>query len=400
VQALPEALSIYINQLVCDRQREGVDVITLSLGEAFFDIPMFDFKKLDFAKGYHYSDSRGIPELRKKIADYYQEKYGATVNPKDELLITAGSKSVIFLCMQATLNAGDEVLMHEPAWLSYQEQVRLVDAIPNFMPFDVKPERFHEYFTDKTKMIILNSPNNPAGWVYSKEHLILLCRQCRSRGIYLLLDEAYSDYVMEDEFVSLASLVQDKEGFIVVNSLSKNMGMSGWRVGYVISSPKLICEVLKLNQHILTCGPTILLYYLTKYFDQIIDITLPQVKELVRKRKRVAAFMEEIGLHALEGGATFYFFVNIDNFPGSSLEFSLDLLINKGIAVVPGTAYGDSTSRFVRLSIGAESEERITEALLVMKDLIETTSFDSGRLYEKMYSLNLKVFREVRRDES
>jgi len=113
VKNIPEALSIYINQLVYDQKRKGKDLTVLSLGEAFFDIPMFSFSKLDFGKGYHYSDSRGIPELREKIAAFYKRQYNADINPTDEILITAGSKPVIFFAMQATLNPGDEVLIHE-----------------------------------------------------------------------------------------------------------------------------------------------------------------------------------------------------------------------------------------------------------------------------------------------
>lgn len=372
VKDIPEALSIYINQLVYDQKRKGKDLTVLSLGEAFFDIPMFSFSKLDFVKGYHYSDSRGVPELREKIATFYKRQYRADISPKTEILITAGSKPAIFFALQATLNSGDEVLIHEPGWLSYQEQARLVGAVPKFIPYDCPIKDFHKYFTDKTRMLIINNPNNPAGRAYLASELNSIYDQCRPRGIYVLVDEAYSDFVIEDEFHSMCAVVPDKDGIIVVNSLSKNMGMSGWRVGYIVGAPLLINEVLKINQHLITCAPTILQYYMAQYFDDVTAITLPQVREMVEKRTRIGELMDALGLKRMAGGSTFYFLVSIENFPGSSLDFALDLLFNHQIAVVPGSAYGRSTERFVRVGIGTESEERIHDALLVMKDLIST----------------------------
>jgi len=233
-------------------------------------------------------------------------------------------------------------------------------------------------------MLVINNPNNPAGRAYLASELDSIYDQCRPLGIYVLVDEAYSDFVIEDKFHSMAAMVPDKDGIIVVNSLSKNMGMSGWRVGYVVAAPLLINEILKINQHLITCAPTILQYYMAQYFDDVTAITLPQVREMVEKRTRVAALMDEIGLRRMAGGSTFYFLVNIENFPGSSLDFALDLLFNHQIAVVPGSAYGSSTERFVRVGVGTESEERIHDALLVMKDLINTKTRSQTDLQDRI----------------
>lgn len=392
VDGIPQALSIYINQLVYDLKRRGHDIVTLSLGEAFFDIPLFDFKKLDINKCYHYSDSRGIPELRAKIADYYQRHYAAPVDSDRELLITAGSKPAIFMAMQATLDPGDEVLIHEPAWLSYPDQARLVGAQPRFIPYDAPVDTFARYIGPRTRMLVINNPNNPAGRLYRRDELLSLYALCRARGIYILVDEAYSDFVIDEPFHSMAALVPDKDGIIVVNSLSKNMGMSGWRVGYAIGAPPLIERMLKLNQHIITCAPSILVHYLAQYFDRITAITLPQVREVVEKRRRVAGMIDGAGLQRLDGSSTFYFFVGLGDFPGSSLDFALLMLLTKGIAVVPGSAYGDSTSRFVRVSIGTESEERIHDVLLIMKDTISARSFDAATVRDKLAAFGLPSF--------
>jgi aspartate aminotransferase/aminotransferase len=280
----------------------------------------------------------------------------------------------------AAVTPGDEVLIHEPSWLSYPEHARLVGAIPRFIPFDCPVQDFSRHFTAKTKMVILCNPNNPAGRVYSENELTELYRACRSRGIYLLVDEAYSDFVLDDDFVSIASIVTDKDGIILVNSISKNMGISGWRIGYAISHPDFISQLLKLNQHIVTCAPTILLMYCERYFDELLSVTLPQVRQVVEKRRRIQAMLDQIGLKVMAGGSTFYFFVSIGNYPGTSTDFALSLLSGKRIAVVPGSAYGRSTDRFVRISIGTESEERIRGALVELRREIEVNAVDYERL--------------------
>ena len=374
LHGMQEAASIWINQMVYDRKRAGEEVITLSLGEAFFDIPLMDFSQLDVAKSYHYSESRGTPKLRRRLADYYGQQYGAPVDAASEILISAGSKALVFMSILAVVAPGDEVLIHEPAWLSYPEHVRLARAGPRFIPFDCPTSGFERHFTDKTRMVILCNPNNPAGRIYGADELAALYGACRSRGIYLLVDEAYSDFVLGDDFASIARVVPDKDGIVAVNSLSKNMGISGWRIGYAISHADFIAQLLKLNQHIVTCAPTVLLMYCEKYFDRLLSVTLPQVRQVVEKRRRLRAALDETGLKALAGGATFYFFVSIGNYPGSSTEFALNLLKRRGVAVVPGSAYGESTDRFVRVSIGTESEERIRHGLVLLRQEVESNA--------------------------
>lgn len=393
MQNIPGALSVQVNQIVYDLRRAGEDVCALSLGEAFFDIPLFDFEKLDITKGYHYSDTQGLPEIREKIADYYSRMYRAPVDPETEVLVSAGSKPIIYMIMLAIIEPGDEILIHEPCWVSYPEHARLVHGEPKFIPFDMPAEKFADYITPKTKILIINNPNNPAGKIYSEEELKTIYAACRSRGVYLMVDEAYSDFVLDEPFTSIGTVVPDKDGIIIVNSLSKNLGMSGWRIGYVIAEPEFIKVILKLNQHIITCAPTILLQYCARYFDDILDVTLPQVRDVVEKRRRIADMMDELGLQRLNGGTTFYFFVDIGKFPGSSMEFALELLLEKFIAVVPGSAYGESTDRFIRVSIGTESEERIWSALQSIKELSDSTSFDRQRLQRRvdMFEVDLAL---------
>ncbi len=369
VRNIAESASIRMNQIVADLKARGEDLTVLSLGDTFFSMDWPSFDAMDLDKGSNYSDSRGIAELRAKLAEFYRTHYGAQVDPATEILITAGSKVAIFMVMLAALEPGDEVAIPEPAWVSYQEQAGIVGAVPRFIPHDVDIERIAEQFTPRTKLLILNNPNNPAGRVYDAREIASVYAQCRERGVYLLMDEAYSDFLSADEFVSLASIVPDKDGAIVVNSLSKSMGIAGWRLGYLIADAAFVKQCLKLNQHIITCAPTILQQYVARYFDDLTAATLPQARLLAEQRLRIAGIMDEIGLVKMAGTGTFYYFISIENYPGSADDFAIDLLINDKISVVPGSAYGESTDRFVRASLGFEPEDRFIAALRKIKSL-------------------------------
>ena len=388
-EQVPPALSIYINDLVYQQIRRGYDITTLSLGEAFFDIPQFDFSKIDFVKGYHYSDSQGLPELRKKIKKYYREQYKCNLSKKTDILITAGSKAAIYLAILAVVDSGNEVLIHEPAWLSYQEHARLVDAVPTFIPFNTPVNRFCEYINENTRLIIINNPNNPAGRLYSKQELSEIVSTCRKHAIWLIVDEAYSDYLEHGDFHSAIDFDPDCQSVIITNSLSKNMGMSGWRIGYLIANSKLIDNVRRLNQHIITCAPTVLQLYILKYFDQILSITLPQARDVTVKRRRLAAKLDSLGIEYLPGCGTFYFFVHIGTIPTTDYVLSMYLLLFHNIATVPGSAYGSSTERFLRLSIGSESEERIIEAFIVLSNVLHYSCDFEKLVSDKLSELRI-----------
>jgi aspartate aminotransferase/aminotransferase len=323
---------------------------------------------------YHYSHSRGIVGLREKLADYYCKHYGVAADPESEILITAGSKAAIYFCLLSLLDPGDEVIMQEPTWVSYPEQVKLCRAVPVMMPYDAPTSDYERYITERTKLIIINNPHNPRGEVFTPQDLRYLVDLARAHDVSILADEAYSDFVIEHKFVSLSALDPKKQHVIVVNSLSKNMGMSGWRIGYVIAQAELIDQILKVNQHVVTCAPTILQLYLLRHFDQIVDITFPQIRQVVHKRQQVAAFMDHLGLRYLPGSSTFYFFVSIEPSRLGSEEFSMRLLCDDHVSVVPGIGYGPSCDRFVRVSVGSESLADVQLGISKLKRLIDATA--------------------------
>ena len=377
VKNIPEALSIYINQIANDLAIKGHKVIKLSKGEAFFNLPVYDFSKLDANTFFHYSDARGIIELRKCICNYYK-KYKANVLP-NEILISAGSKAIIYMAIKAIISNNDEVLSQEPSWLSYKEQVILSNGSFRSIPYDIKINNLQKFFSKKTKIFILNNPLNPSGRVYKKNEIKYIYNLCKKNNVFLIVDEVYSDFVQKG-FYSGTKLSKKRENLVVVNSLSKNMGMSGWRVGYCIANQELLNLILKLNQHIINCAPTILQQYMAKYFFNITKETLPQINELIKKRERIKKNLQSLDLKFMEGKSTFYFMIDIEDFPGNALDFSMYLLLFYKISVVPGFAYGKSCKRFIRVSVGTESEEKINEALLAIKILINKKKINKAEL--------------------
>jgi len=371
-----QALSIKYNNLVYERQRQGEDIIVLSLGEAFLDIPLFSFENLPYPKIYHYSHSRGIIELREKISKYFTNEYDVIFDPEKEILITAGSKVAIHMALMTLLDPGDEVIIYEPAWVSFPEQVKLCYGVPVQIPYYKKVFEFEDYITEKTKVIIVNNPNNPTGRVLNLEEISYIYNLARKYNLFVISDEAYSDFVVNrDEFISFAHLDTEKRHTIVINSISKNFGISGWRLGYMISNPGLINQTLKINQHLITCPATILEYYVEKYFENIIKITKPQILDLVKERQDVAKHIDSLGMKYMKGNSTFYFFVSIEGSKLSSEEFCTKLLDKYKVSTAPGIGYGKSCDSFIRVGIGAESLDRIKIGLNSIKKLMsETTS--------------------------
>lgn len=381
---IPEALSIFVNQIVYDKKAQGERVYTYSLGEAFFEVPRFEIPDEQWNKGNHYSGSMGQPALRKKLSALYKQ-YGVEADPNTEILVSAGSKVIIFMVLQAVLNPADEVLVPEPAWLSYKEQIKLAGGVHVAVPYHKTVAQWEEYITPKTKVIIINNPTNPSGKLFSREEYQTLLALARKHNLFILSDEAYSDFLLpRDTFTSFAQVDTTKENTIVVNSLSKNMSISGWRIGYAVGHARVIRELLKLNQHLITCAPTILQNYLADHFDQILAQTQPQARQTAQKRRAVSEILAKVGITPLEGVGTFYFLLDVSAFKGTTEELVYDLLLNHNIATVPGAAYGESTRRFIRFGIGVENLEDIEKSLGVIKSFLDLPHYDNTAIRRQM----------------
>jgi len=379
VQDVVEAMSIKYNNRVYEKRGRGDDVIALSFGEAYFDIPLFGFDDLPVPALYHYSHSRGIPELRALLAAYYGTRYGVPVDPATEIVVTAGSKIALHMAFMAILEPGDEVLIQEPAWVSYPEQVRLCHGRPVRIPYDVEIAGYRRFITGRTRAIVVNNPNNPTGRLVSDREWRELHRIAEEHDCFIVSDEAYSDYVLDAaDFVSAAAHDPAKAHTIVCNTLSKNYGMSGWRIGYVITNGELLYQILKVNQHLVTCPATVLELYMARHFDEVLGITAPQIREVVEKRAAVARMLDGAGLRYLPGEGTFYLFVSIQGSRLGSEEFCTRLLDERGVSAVPGIGYGDSCNHFIRLSVGSESMERIGRGVERIAELLRETRAEPG----------------------
>lgn len=369
-----QAESIRCNNLVYEMKAAGRDVITLSLGEAFFDIPLPDFAHVTAAGLHHYSHSRGLPELRQRLADYYGKQCHVQVGGDDEIIVTAGSKAAIYMTLLAALDPGDEVIIPEPFWVSYPDQVRLCGGQPVMVPHQVSIFDIGSYISRRTRAIVLNNPNNPTGHVYSAEALRLLHDLADRNGLLLIVDEAYNEFIPSDtEFVSAGTFDQAKQHTVIVNSMSKNYGISGWRIGYVIAHRQLTDQILKINQHLVTCASTILQGYLAEHFDQLIGITRPQIRRTVALRNKVSEWLSASGIATLPGSASFYLFASLGRSALGSVAFATTLLRERAISVVPGIGYGASCDRYIRISVGTEPEDRVARGVAEIANLIEAS---------------------------
>lgn len=375
VRDISEAISIRFNNRVYEKKSRGEDVIVLSYGEAFFDIPLYGFDDLPMPALYHYSHSRGIPELRALLAGYYGSRHHVPVDPATEMLVTAGSKIALHMTFMALLSPGDEVLIQEPAWVSYPEQVRLCHGRPVAIPHGVPVADYRQFITARTRAIVVNNPNNPTGRVLTEREWREIHRIAKEYDLYIVADEAYSDYVLDPrEFISAAAHDPAKEHTIVCNTLSKNYGMSGWRIGYVFTNQELLYQILKVNQHLVTCPATVLQQYMARHWDEVLSITAPQIRDVVVKRAAVARMVGEAGLDHMPGDGTFYLFVSIEGSSLGSVEFCERLLDERGVSAVPGIGYGDTCDQFIRVSVGSESLERIREGVERIAALVHETT--------------------------
>lgn len=374
VEDVATAMSIKFNNYGNAMKAAGENVTICSFGEAYFDIPLYPFDTLPLPELYHYSDSRGLIGLRRKLAAYYGSQYGVPVDPVSEIIVTAGSKLGVHMSFMALLEPGDEVVVPEPAWVSYSEQVRLCHGNPIMVPHGVPVAELGKWVTPRTRALVVCSPQNPTGRVYTRDELRHLHRVAEEHDLYLVCDEAYGDFAAEEPFVSCGVDDPEKEHTIICNTMSKGWGLSGWRIGYLISNPRVMEQILKISQHLMTCPATILEQYLERHFDDILKVTKPQIREVVEKRAELGRYMDEIGLRYMDGSATFYFFVSIAPSTLESEEFCLRLLRESKVVAVPGVGYGKSCDGHIRVGIGTESMDRMKAALRAVKALIDATA--------------------------
>lgn len=359
------ASSIQQNELVYKKLREGKNPIILSYGEAPFKINPFLLHEKYWDRGCHYSEGLGVPEFRQELATHILDVTGVEISWERNILISAGSKIISYFIAQSLLNPGDSIMLHEPSWVSYQEHAKLNQANTAFLDYTKSVYDFEGLYklNPNTKLIYLNNPNNPRGYVYKEKELRWLANFCFENNICLALDESYSDFVVDEEFYSGIALFEDFPNVIVLNSISKNFGLSGWRIGYCIGSEEFINALNKFNQHLITCAPTCLQLALVGKLSQLRKEIKPQLSSLNEKRSDVIKLLQRFGFKYLSGSSTFYIFIDISDKVSDTKKFVLEFLEEDNVSLIPGGAYGKSTSGFLRLSFAIEPLDRIETAL-------------------------------------
>ncbi|MBP3199726.1 MAG: aminotransferase class I/II-fold pyridoxal phosphate-dependent enzyme [Eubacterium sp.] len=351
---------------------EMPDAISLGVGEPDFETPWHivdeGIYSLEKGKTYYTSNS-GLMELRIEICKWYARKYDVHFDPAKECLITVGGSEGIDLALRALINPGDEVIIPEPSYVSYVPCATLTGAVPvvidlkNENSFKLTASELEEHITDKSKVLILSFPNNPTGAIMTREDLEPIAELAIKHDLYVISDEIYSELTYTEEpHCSIASLPGMEERTIVINGFSKAYAMTGWRLGYAMA-PQAICkQMTKIHQFCIMCAPTTSQYAAIEALrDGDKDIATMR-KSYDERRRYLFKRFSDMDMPAFEPLGAFYIFPSIQKFGLSSDDFATKLLENQKLAVVPGTAFGDSGEGFIRISY-AYSIDQLREAV-------------------------------------
>jgi len=351
---------------------EMKEAISLGVGEPDFDTPWHIREEgiYSLEKGRtFYTANAGLKDLRTEIHNYLQRRCNVSYNPDTEILVTVGGSEAIDIAMRAMLDPGDEVLVPQPSFVSYVPCAVLAGgvAVPIELEekdqFRLTPEKLLEKITPRTKILVLPFPNNPTGAIMTREDLEPIAKIVEEHDLFILSDEIYSELTYgSEEHVSIASLPGMWERTVLINGFSKAFAMTGWRLGYACAPAVILKEMLKIHQFAIMCAPTTSQYAAIdamKNSDD--DVKMMQESYDQRRRYLLHAF-EEIGLECFEPLGAFYMFPSIKRFGMTSDEFATRLLNEEQVAVVPGTAFGDSGEGFLRVSY-AYSLDNLKKAL-------------------------------------
>ncbi len=363
-----------------DIANEMENVISLSIGEPDFSTPFHIREKgiesLEKGKTW-YTPNAGLLKLREAIGEYVQRHYDVTYDSKTEVLVTVGGSEGIDLCMRTLLSAGDEVLIPEPSFVCYMPLAKMAGATP--VPivtreqdaFRLTAQALKAAITPRTKLLVLPFPNNPTGAVMRREHLEAIAEVLRGTDILVLSDEIYGDLTYGHErHVSFAAIPDMRERTIYVSGFSKSFAMTGWRLGYVCA-PAPVCKMMtKLHQYALMCAPTTAQHAAIEAMTSGDEDVAAMRADYDSRRRFIVSELRKMGLSCFEPEGAFYVFPSVAVTGLTSEEFCRRLLLEKHVAVVPGTAFGDCGEGFVRISY-CYSIQHITEAMRRMKEFVQ-----------------------------
>ncbi|WP_195852955.1 aminotransferase class I/II-fold pyridoxal phosphate-dependent enzyme [Aerococcus sanguinicola] len=367
-----------LNQTVLDMAPSGIrrffnvanevpGVISLGVGEPDFDTPwtvrQAAIKSLRQGRTF-YTANAGLIELRKEIAKYIDRHYGLHYDPEEEQIVTIGGSEAIDLACRVLINPGDEVIVMDPSYVSYLPSVQLAGGVP--VPvrlkaedkFVMQAEQLEAAITDKTKAIILNYPNNPTGAVCLREDIEALAQVIKDHDLYCITDEIYSEIWYADEpYTSITSIPGMKERTVYINGFAKAFSMTGWRLGYVCAPKEITEQMLKVHQYTIMAAPTTSQYAGITALKECDDEVADMRDDYLERRNFLMSRYREIGLPCFVPEGAFYTFPDIREFGMTSEEFALELLDREKVAVVPGSAFGESGDGFLRISYAYSIKE-------------------------------------------
>lgn len=369
-----------------DIVNEMDDAISLGVGEPDFDTPWHirDEGIYSLEKGRtFYTSNSGLKDLKKEIAVYLQRSQGVSYDYNHEIFVTVGGSEAIDVALRAMLNPGDEVLIPQPSYVSYEPCTVLADGVPVFInlkeenQFRLTAQELRDAITDKTKILILPFPNNPTGAIMEKEDLEAIAEIIEEKDLFVISDEIYGELTYKGKHTSIVSLPGMKERTILINGFSKAYAMTGWRLGYACGPRVIMDQMLKIHQFAIMCAPTTSQYAAVEALKNG-DEDVEEMREAYNQRRRylMHAF-KEMGLACFEPYGAFYVFPSIKEFGMTSDEFATRLLQEEKVAVVPGTAFGDCGEGYLRISY-AYSLENLKVALGRLSHFIQRLRAEKG----------------------
>ena len=346
---------------------EMPDAISLGVGEPDFDTPWpirEEAIKAIKAGRTFYTANAGLAELRKAICDYTKRKIGVSYDPATECFVSVGGSEAIDLAFRATMEPGDEVILPQPCFVSYEPCVRMAGGVPVTIDlkeendFRLQPEELEAAITPKTKALFISYPNNPTGAIMEKEDLEKLVPIILKHDLLVVTDEIYSELTYGGKnHVSIVSMPGMQERCIYVNGFSKAFAMTGWRLGYAMAPKAIMQQMVKIHQYCIMSSPTISQYAaIYAMTDGDADTQMMRHSYDQRRRYLMRRF-KEMGIPCFEPKGAFYIFPNITEFGMTSEEFALELLKREKVAVVPGSAFGACGEGFLRISYAYSLED-------------------------------------------
>ena len=345
---------------------EMKDAISLGVGEPDFDTPWHireeGIYSLERGRTF-YTSNAGLKELKEEISNYQQRRFGLNYNPCGEIYVTVGGSEAIDGALRAMLDEGDEVILPQPSYVSYEPCIVLADGVPVIIElkeedeFKLTKEQLEAAVTDKTKILILPFPNNPTGAIMTEEDLKGIAEVVLKHDLFVISDEIYSELTYGSRHVSIASFPGMKERTIVINGFSKSYAMTGWRLGYACGPGLIIGQMLKIHQFAIMCAPTTSQYAAVEALRNG-DEDVENMRNAYDQRRRfLIKAIRDMGFSCFEPFGAFYVFPCIRQFGRPSDEFAETLLREEKLAVVPGTAFGNCGEGFLRISYAYSIED-------------------------------------------